>query len=144
MYKNQPFYSSFIQQRYWWCGCEISLLAQFSTALWPPEGPPLPRGCVAQLIWVKHEITNRQPCLCFWSDQYRVQHWLKCLSIFSSASKTLFWLSVSAQDYEIEYMEKIGSSSPVSILCYSKNWSNVCCFLSLYWYVLHVICYISH
>ena len=29
------------------------------------------------------------------------------------------------QDYEIEYMEKIGSASPVSVGCYSKN---VCCF----------------
>lgn len=36
-----------------------------------------------------------------------------------------FVFSVSVQDYEIEYMEKIGSASPVSVGCYSKN---VCCF----------------
>lgn len=27
---------------------------------------------------------------------------------------------MSVQDYEIEYMEKIGSSSPVSIWCFSE------------------------
>lgn len=48
------------------------------------------------------------------------------------------------QDYEIEYMEKIGSSSPVSIWGYEKNLSNISCFVYLYWYVLYVMCYISH
>lgn len=34
---------------------------------------------------------------------------------------------MSVQDYEIEYMEKIGSSSPVSISCYLEMLFEIVC-----------------
>lgn len=50
VYTNQQLFSLLI-----FCGTKMSLLAQFSTTLWPPEELPLPRGSLAQPIWVRDE-----------------------------------------------------------------------------------------
>lgn len=47
------------------------------------------------------------------------------------------------QDYEIEYMEKIGSSSPVSIWCYKRIYQTFPVSF-IHTGMFHMLCYISH
>lgn len=61
---NQPLYSLFIQQSYWFL-LWLSNKPAGPVAHWPLEEPPLPRGSVNQLIWVRHDLPNRQPDLSF-------------------------------------------------------------------------------
>lgn len=61
---NQPLYSLFIQRSYWFL-LWLSNKPAGPVAHWPLEEPPLPRGSVNQLIWVRHDLPNRQPDLSF-------------------------------------------------------------------------------
>jgi len=102
-------YSLFIiEQHYWFfLWLKLSVLAQFSSALWPPEEPPL-----SQRLSGSTHLGQR------WNRADKaVRNTGGCVSVLYSVTYMLFCPSVLVQDYEIEYMEKIGSSSPVSISC---------------------------
>lgn len=91
------------------------LLAQFSTGLWHSEEPPFPIGW-AHTCGSNRSKVNQKPCLSIWSHQIILRFKLFLLFFL----QLQLCISASVQDYEIEYMEKIGSSSAVSIKLIKK------------------------
>lgn len=77
------------------------------------QEPTLPRGYLVHPIWVRDGKTN-SPASSSELVKPELSTPLMRLFILFTVSNALFCLSLSVQDYEIEYMEKIGSSSPVS------------------------------
>lgn len=64
-------------------------------------------------MWVKEEQRESKDSLASVSDH--VSPHCYCFFLKSSFLRLKLCISASVQDYEIEYMEKIGSSSAVSI-----------------------------
>lgn len=64
-------------------------------------------------MWVEQEQTEWKCSFASMSDPIRVYYALH--GFLNSFFQLRFCIFLSVQDYEIEYMEKIGSSSAVSI-----------------------------